>query len=91
MPGPRRTRERRLTAQLPIMDYPETAGRIRAWAEVRDMELSALLREIVAAGLERLEPTWIKANGGELDVTFLEQHIANSPKLRGGTHAEPDA
>lgn len=78
----RRRREPRFTAQLVIMELPEVAGRLRAWAEVRDLDLAEITRRAVRAGLELLEPEWVKANGGELDEAFLAAHVENSIKRR---------
>jgi hypothetical protein len=78
----RRRRERVLTAQLVIMEVPEVAGRVRAWAEVRDDLLAEVLRQCVRAGLEKLEPRWIKEHGGELDPAFLAAHVTASVKER---------
>jgi hypothetical protein len=87
----RRRRERKLTAQLVIMDEPEVAGRIRAWAEVRKMDVAPILRECVQEGLRRLEPQWIKANDGELDPAFLARHVEDSVKQRREPESEDDA
>jgi len=78
----RRRREPRLTAQLVIMELPEVAGRLRAWAEVRDVDIAEICREVVRAGLAGLEPEWIKANKGELDPAFLAAHVENSVKRK---------
>ena len=83
----RRPRERKFTAQLVIMEEPDVAGRVRAWAEVRREELAPVLRELVRAGLEALEPEWIKANGGELAPKFLATHVRESEKRRRSTAA----
>lgn len=92
----RKPRLQRYTAQYSFMDEPERAGRIRAWAEIRGVELAAILREVVAAGVATLEPQWrdeiqalVLANGpaqrwvsedGELAPEFLERHVANAVK-----------
>ena len=78
----RRRREPRLTAQLVIMELPEVAGRFRAWAEVQDVEIAELCRTALRAGLEQLEPEWIKAHGGELAAAFLAEHAENSIKRK---------
>ena len=78
----RRRREPKLTAQLVIMELPEVAGRCRAWADVRELDISELLRECVRAGLATLEPEWIAAKGGELDAEFLAEHVENSIKRK---------
>lgn len=79
----RRKREPKLTAQLVIMELPEIAGRLRAWAEVRDIEIAEICREVGRAGLAALEPRWVKENDGELDPEFLAAHTANSIKRKG--------
>lgn len=78
----RRRREPKLTAQLVIMELPEIAGRLRAWAEVRDIEIAEIAREVARAGLAVLEPDWITSHGGELDPDFLAGHVANSVKRK---------
>jgi hypothetical protein len=78
----RRRREPKLTAQLVIMELPEVAGRLRAWAEVRELEIAEICRQVVRAGLAALEPEWIKVNNGELDPAFLAAHVENSIKRR---------
>jgi hypothetical protein len=83
----RRPRERKFTAQLVIMEEPDVAGRVRAWAEVNHTELAPTLRELVRAGLAVLEPEWIKANGGELAPNFLAAHVRESEKRRRSTAA----
>lgn len=76
----RHTRERVLVAQLPVMETPEIAGRLRAWADVRNKSIADVLREVVRAGLASLEPSWIAQQGGELNPKFLERHVTNSVK-----------
>lgn len=78
----RRKREPRLTAQLVIMELPEIAGRLRAWAEVRDLDLAEICRQVARAGLGVLEPKWVKEYGGELDPEFLAAHVENSIKRK---------
>lgn len=78
----RRRREPTLTAQLVIMELPAVAGRLRAWAEVRNLDIAEVCREVVRAGLASLEPEWIQANRGELDPAFLAEHVANSVKRK---------
>jgi hypothetical protein len=84
----RRRREPKLTAQLVIMELPDVAGRLRAWAEVRELDIAEVCREVVRAGLATLEPEWIRQpregypDGGELDPAFLAAHVENSIKRR---------
>lgn len=78
----RRRREPTLTAQLVIMEQPTVAGRLRAWAEVRNMDIAEVCREVVRAGLADLEPRWIETNGGELDADFLAMHEVNAVKRK---------
>lgn len=49
----------------------DEAAVIRAWADVREVTVSALMREIVAAGVEALEPGWRAEARGDLDPKFL--------------------
>lgn len=79
----RRKREPRLVSQLVIMELPDVAGRLRAWAEVRELDIAEICREVVRAGLAVLEPKWIETNDGELDPDFLAAHVENSIKKRG--------
>lgn len=84
----RRKRPVRYTAQMVIMEEPEIAGRIRAWAEVRKVDVAPLVRDALRAGLEALEPTFIlEAGGCELDADFLAAHVADSVKARRSTQA----
>lgn len=84
----RRRREPKLTAQLVIMELPEIAGRLRAWAEVRDVDIAEICRDVVRAGLVALEPKWIEVYGGELEPEFLATHVANAVKRkRAGSDA----
>jgi hypothetical protein len=70
------------------MELPEVAGRLRAWAEVRDVDIAEICREVVRAGLAALEPEWIKEpregfpDGGELEPGFLAGHVENSVKRK---------
>src|SRR6187401_3447109 len=84
----RKPRPKNYTAQLTYMTTPEQAGRVRAWASVRRTDLAALCREIMAAGLEALEPQWeIEAAAGRditgpvpLDDDFLAEHVRQAVK-----------
>lgn len=70
------------------MELPAVAGRLRAWAEIRNIDIAEICREVVRAGLAALEPQWVKQpregfpDGGELDPAFLEEHVANSIKRK---------
>lgn len=77
----RMARPKNFTAQYSFMDRPEQVGRVRAWAEVRQMDLAALCREIMAAGLATLEPQWTaERNGTPLDPDFLAEHVRTAIK-----------
>lgn len=78
------TRVRRYTAQLVILEEPEIAGEIRAWAELLDeagtgQNLAPTLREIVRAGLAFKREAW-RGRFGELGEEFLRAHVENSVK-----------
>jgi hypothetical protein len=78
------TRVRRYTAQLVILEEPEIAGEIRAWAERLDhaktgQNLAPTLRELVRAGLAVKRSDW-EAALGALEVGELERHIENAVK-----------
>lgn len=81
----RKPRPKILTAQYSFMDTPEQVGRVRAWAEVRRTDLAALCRDIMAAGLEVLEPKWelepdSDGRTGPLTAEFLAEHIRQAVK-----------
>lgn len=77
----RKPRPKNFTAQLTYMTTPEQAGRVRAWAELRNVELAVLCREIMAAGLDALESRWeSEASAGALDEGFLAEHVRQAVK-----------
>lgn len=78
------TRVRRYTAQLNILEEPEIAGEMRAWAELLDeagtgQNLAPTLREILRAGLAFKRGAW-EARFGPLEDEFLRRHIENAVK-----------
>lgn len=78
------TRVRKYTAQLVILEEPEIAGEIRAWAERLDhagtgQNLAPTLRELVRAGLALKRLDWETALG-PLSADELGRHVENSVK-----------
>jgi hypothetical protein len=78
------TRVRKYTAQLVILEEPEIAGEIRAWAERLDhlgtgQNLAPTLRELVRAGLAVKRGVWETALG-PLSADELVRHVENSVK-----------
>lgn len=76
-------RVRRYTAQLVILEEPEVAGEIRAWAELNGQMLAPTLREIVRAGLRAKRRQWAAQHGmlSELENgAYLARHVANAIK-----------
>ena len=89
----RKPRETIYTAQFGILEEPEIAGRVRAWAEIRRVSLAAILREILREGLSRREAVWrrevaaagivdprVDFNTGKLAADYLAEHVAQSTK-----------
>lgn len=76
----RKPRPKNFTAQFTFMTTPEQAGRVRAWAELRRTDLAALCREIMAAGIEALEPKWVAEGPAALGDDFLAEHVRDAVK-----------
>lgn len=75
--------EPRKTAQFSWNDDPERAGRIRAWADARNMKVAEIMRELVAAGMAKLEPEWIIECGGTVNPKLVQQYAREADRSRG--------
>jgi hypothetical protein len=73
------TRPRRYTAQLVILEEPDIAGEIRAWAEVNGQQLAPILRELLRAGLREKRKAWVREHGA-LETAYLAAHVASAIK-----------
>lgn len=82
------TRVRRFTAQLVVLEEPEVAGELRAWAEILDhagtgQNLAPTLREVIRAGLRAKRRGWELEHGRLAERergAYLARHVENSVK-----------
>lgn len=63
----------RYTAQLVVMEQPDTAAAINAWAEHVDMSQSEFLRYLLDAGIKATR-TRLRREHGELPDATLRRH-----------------
>lgn len=71
------------TKQMSAMVLPEVGGEIGAWAEVRGVPHSQIMRELINAGLEAKRAEWTAGLGKPLSQRLLAEHTRRCTRQGG--------